>query len=84
MAIAKGLWFSSQSEFDSGKQHRYYIHKPYPFNSRDLISKSPYCLPHSFSFDVSLENLVLDQLVIPYLMVFFFLVTCLLDIVLIV
>ena len=56
----------------------------YPFNSRDLISKSPYCLPHSFSFDVSLENLVLDQLVIPYLMVFFFLVTCLLDILLIV
>lgn len=29
MAIAKGLWFSSQSEFDSGKQHRYYIRKPF-------------------------------------------------------
>ena len=34
-----------------------------PFNSQDLISNSPYCLPYS-SFDVSFENLVLDQLVI--------------------
>ena len=35
-----------------------------PFNSHDLISNSPYCLPYS-SYEVSLENLVLDQLVIP-------------------
>ena len=35
-----------------------------PFNSQDLISNSPYCLPYS-SCDVSLENLVLDQLIIP-------------------
>ena len=34
------------------------------FNSQDLISNSPYCLPYS-SYEVSLENLVLDQLVIP-------------------
>ena len=35
-----------------------------PFNSQDLISNFPYCLPYS-SYEVSLENLVLDQLVIP-------------------
>ena len=35
-----------------------------PFNLQDLISNSPYCLPYS-SCDVSLENLVLDQLIIP-------------------
>ena len=34
-----------------------------PFNSRDLISNSPYCLPYN-SCDVSFENLVLDQLLI--------------------
>ena len=35
-----------------------------PFNSQDLVSNSPYCLPYS-SCDVSLENLVLEQLIIP-------------------
>ena len=35
------------------------------------------------SGDVSLENLVLDQLIIPQLMFFFILINCLLDIVLI-
>ena len=35
-----------------------------PFNSQDLISNSPYCLPHS-SCDANLENLVLNQLLIP-------------------
>ena len=35
-----------------------------PFNSPDLIGNSPYCLPYS-SCDASLENLVLDQLLIP-------------------
>ena len=35
----------------------------WPFNSQDLISNSPYCLPYS-SCDVSLDNLVLDQLII--------------------
>ena len=34
------------------------------FNSQDLIHNSPYCQPYSSS-DVSLENLVLDQLIIP-------------------
>ena len=53
-----------------------------PFNSQDLISNSPYCLPYSSS-DVSLENLVWDQLIIPLLIFFFILITCLLDIVLI-
>ena len=35
-----------------------------PCNSQDLFSNSPYCLLYS-SCDVSLENLVLDQLIIP-------------------
>ena len=35
-----------------------------PFNSQDLLSNSPYCLPYK-SCDVSLENLVLDQLMVP-------------------
>ena len=52
------------------------------FNSQDLISNSPYYLPYN-SCGVSLENLVLHQLIIPYLIFFFFLITCLLDIVLI-
>ena len=32
-----------------------------PFHSQDLLSKFPYCLPYN-SYDVSLENMVLDQL----------------------
>ena len=35
-----------------------------PLNSQDLIHNSLYCQPYSSS-DVSLENLVLDQLIIP-------------------
>ena len=35
-----------------------------PFNSQDFISNSPNCLPY-FSCNVSLESLVLDQLIIP-------------------
>ena len=31
------------------------------FLSQDLISNSPYCLPYN-TYDLSLENLVLDQL----------------------
>ena len=34
------------------------------FDSHDLISNSLYCLTYN-SFDVNLENLVLDQLIIP-------------------
>ena len=33
------------------------------FNSKDLISNSPYCLPNDSHY-VSLENLVSDQLII--------------------
>ena len=36
-----------------------------PFHYQDLISYSPYCLPHN-SYDVSSENLVLDQLMILF------------------
>ena len=51
-------------------------------NSQDLITHSPYCLQYNLC-GVSLENLVLDQLIIPKSMFFFFLITCLLDIVLV-
>ena len=50
-----------------------------PFNSQDLINNALYCLPYNFC-DVSLENLVLDQLIIPLLIFFYILITCLLDI----
>ena len=40
------------------------------------------CLPYN-SYDVSSDNLLLDQLLIPLLTFVFFLITCLLDIVLI-
>ena len=49
--------------------------------SQDLISNSLLFLPYS-SCDVSLKNLVLDQLIIPSLIFFYILITCLLDIVL--
>ena len=51
------------------------------FNLQDLMSSSPYCLPYS-SFNVSFKNLVLDQSIIPQLIFFFILITCLVDIVL--
>ena len=35
-----------------------------PFNSQDFIGNSPYCLSYN-SCDVSLENLELDQPIIP-------------------
>ena len=46
------------------------------------ICNSPYCQPHN-SYNVSSKNLVLDQLIIPKLVVFFILIACLVDIVLI-
>ena len=53
-----------------------------PFNSQDLISNSPYCLPYS-SCDVGLKNLLLAQLIIIWLIFLFILITFLLVIVLI-
>ena len=69
---------------------RKYIHlgkktqtRPFkPFHFQDLISNSPYCLPNNY-YDVSSENVVLNHLIIPYLIFFFVLITCLFDIVLI-
>ena len=43
---------------------------------------SPYCQPYN-SYDISSENLVLDQLIIPNLIFFFIPITYLVDIVLI-
>ena len=54
---------SRSAQHDSAVGKKDY-HKPYPFNHQDLISNSPNCLPYS-SYDVNLENLVLDQLMIP-------------------
>ena len=48
----------------------------------DQICDSPYCQPYS-SYSVSSENVVLDQLILPKLIFFFILITCLLDTVLI-
>ena len=47
-----------------------------------LTSNSPYCQPNN-SYNVSSENLALDQPIIPKFIFFFILVTCLIDIVLI-
>ena len=52
------------------------------FSPQDLTSNSPYYLLYS-SCGVSLEDLVLDHLMIPQLIFFFILITRLLDIVLI-
>ena len=49
-----------------------------PFHSQDFFSNSPYCLLCK-SYDINLENLVLDQTTIPLLIFFFILITCLLD-----
>ena len=48
----------------------------------DQICNSPYCQPYN-SYNVSSENLVLDQLIIPKLIYLFILTTYLVDIVLI-
>ena len=52
-----------------------------PCHSQDLISNSPYLLTY-ISYDISLENLVLHQLAISSLIFFCILITCVLDIVL--
>ena len=36
----------------------------YPLPPKDLICNSPYCLSYN-SYDVILENLMLDKLIIP-------------------
>ena len=46
-----------------------------------LVGNSPYCLLNNSC--INLDNLVLGQLIIAWLMYFFILITCLLDIVLI-
>ena len=53
-----------------------------PFYLPDQICNSPYCQSYNF-YNVSSENLVLDQVIIPKLIFFFILVTYLVDIVVI-
>ena len=48
-----------------------------------LLGNFPSCLPYN-SYDVSLENLELDQPIVPYLIFFFIIISCLLDTVLMV
>ena len=52
------------------------------FHFQDLFSNSPYYLPYN-SYDVSSENLVLDQLILCLMISLFIVITCLADIVLI-
>ena len=47
----------------------------------DVINNSPYCLP-SISYDISSENLVLNQLIVLHLIFVVILITFLLDILL--
>ena len=54
----------------------------YPFHADDLINNSPYYLLYNFN-DVSSENLVLDQTMIPQLMFFCILIISVIDVVLI-
>ena len=51
-----------------------------PFHSQDLISNSPYWLLYN-SYNFSSDNLLLDQLKIPWLIFLFILITCLIGIV---
>ena len=60
------LWFYSTEPTFSNKLNNLNF---LLFNSQDSISDSPYCLLYN-SFDVSLENLKLDQPIIP-LFIFF-------------
>ena len=53
-----------------------------PLTLKNFMSNPPYCLPYNLC-NVSLENLKLDQQIIPLLIFFLILVTCLLYIILI-
>ena len=61
---------------------KYYVRLLLTLSLPDQVCNSPYCQPYN-SYDVISENLVLDQLIIPNLIFFFILITCLVDIVLI-
>ena len=71
---------------EEGKRSRRKIKVSFPPHTTlslpDQICNSLYCWPYN-SCNVSLENLVLDQLIISKLIVFSILITCLVDIVLI-
>ena len=78
--IIKRIWIQISEEEN---QQGYLWEKVFsPFHPQDLISISPYWLLYNSS-DVSLENFVLDQLIIPQLIFVYILIPCLLDIVLI-
>ena len=66
----KSQWSKVKIYFRSGQQSVLLLSpqvstfNPFIFHSQDLVNNSPYCLPYN-SCDVSLENLVLDQMIIP-------------------
>ena len=71
---AKKSLLSSQSRYDSTE-----VWPQRVGNLWQRCSNSVYCLVYN-SYDVSLDNLDLDQLIIPWLIFFFILITCLLDV----
>ena len=67
-------------EYQLFKQITFYV--KLTLSLPDQICDSPYCQPYN-SYNVSSENLVLDQLINPKLIFFFILITYLVDFVLI-
>ena len=82
MTLAETEVVCDNKEIYTSRKKKKQIRPFKPFHFQDLICNSPYCLPNN-SYDVSSENVVLNHLVIPYLIFFFILITCLFDIVLI-
>ena len=85
--LSLGVPYCSRLFFGLGKQALHPIkHKnginPLTLQLPDQICNSPYCQTYN-SYNVSSENLILDQLIIPKFIFFFILITYLVDIVLI-
>ena len=80
----KGLMLLGNQDklWPGGPMHTSTFLTPLTLYLPDQICHSPHCQPYN-SYNVSSENLVLDQLIIPKLIFFFILITYLVDIVLI-
>ena len=68
----------SVASFSDSRNSHYDWYVVLTLSLSDVINNSPYCLP-SFSYDISSENLVLDQLIVLHLMFVVILITFLLD-----
>ena len=71
----------SVASFSDSRNSHYDWYVILTLSLSDVINNSPYCLP-SFSYDISSENLVLDQLIVLHLIFVVILITFLLDILL--